>query len=77
MRADFLRLLAERPALSPGDALPLLGRPELALDNVVYHVRVLDQYELVEPAAEAAPGHGLPFRPTSKGRAALTALGLP
>lgn len=77
VRAGFLRLLAKRQALSPGEALPLLGQDPLALGNVVYHVRVLDRFELVEPAGGAEPGAGYRFRPTPKGKAAITGLGLP
>lgn len=77
IRAGFLRLLAKRPTLSPGEALPLLDQPELGLANVVYHVRVLNRLELIEPSEGGQPNGGRRFHPTAKGRAALVALGHP
>jgi hypothetical protein len=77
VRADFLRLLANRQALSPSEALPLLSRSGPALANVVYHVRVLGHLELVEPVGEPTPRGGRRFQPTEKGRSALLALGIP
>jgi hypothetical protein len=77
VRSGYLRLLAGRDALSPREALPLLSRTELALANLVYHVRVLGHLELVEPVEEPVTGGGRRFQPTRKGRAALGALGFP
>ncbi len=77
VRAGFLRLLASRQALSPSEALPLLDRAEVALANVVYHVRVLSHLELVEPVGEPDTRSGRRFQPTEKGRSALLALGIP
>jgi hypothetical protein len=77
VRARFLKLLAEREAISPAEALPLLGLEELSLSNVAYHARVLDQFELVEPTEEPGVTGGASFRVTTKGETALAALGLP
>lgn len=76
VRARFLKLLADREAITPVEALPLLGLDGLNLSNVAYHARVLELLELVEPAGELTGKDGLPFRTTSKGEAALLALGL-
>jgi DNA-binding transcriptional ArsR family regulator len=76
VRARFLELLAEREVLCPAEALERLDGSGVALSNVAYHVRVLDRFELVEPAGEADPARGVPFRATAAGRAALIALGL-
>jgi len=76
VRARFLKLLAERETISPIDALPLLDLGNISLSNVAYHVRVLDQFELVEATGEPRPNGGLLFRVTSKGETALAALGL-
>jgi DNA-binding transcriptional ArsR family regulator len=76
VRARFMRLLADRDALSPREALPLLDFGDLSLSNVTYHVRVLDQFELVESTDEPEPTGAVPFRVTTKGETALTALGL-
>jgi len=77
VRARFLKLLAEREAISPAEALPLLDLGDVSLSNVAYHVRVLDQFELVEATGEPMPTGAVHFRVTSKGETALTALGLP
>jgi DNA-binding transcriptional ArsR family regulator len=76
VRAHFLKLLADRELITPTEALPLLGLDELKLSNVAYHARVLELLELVEPAEEPSYAGGHPFRTTSKGEAALLALGL-
>jgi len=76
VRAAYLKLLAARDSLSPAAALPLLGQEGLALSNVVYHVRVLDYFELVEPTGEPEPNGGVAFRTTPRGQTALAALGL-
>jgi hypothetical protein len=76
VRASYLKLLAARDDLSPAAALPLLGQDGLALSNVVYHVRVLDYFELVEPTGEPEATGGVSFRTTPKGQSALAALGL-
>lgn len=76
VRARFLKLLAEREAISPAEALPLLQLEDLALSNVTYHARVLDQFELVEATEDPGPTGGATFRVTSKGENALAALGL-
>lgn len=77
VRARFLKLLAEREAISPAEALPLLDLEDLALSNVTYHARVLDQFELVEATGDHGQTGGASFRVTSKGETALAALGLP
>ena len=77
VRARFLRLLAEREAISPAEALPLMELEELSLSNVAYHARVLDQFELVEATGEPGSNGGASFRVTSKGETALAVLGLP
>lgn len=77
VRARFLKLLADREAVTPVEALPLLDLDGLKLSNVAYHARVLELLELVEPAGETTEMGGPPFRTTSKGEAALLALGLP
>jgi predicted MarR family transcription regulator len=71
-----MKLLASREAISPAEALPLLQLEDLALSNVTYHARVLDQFELVEATEDAGPTGGATFRVTSKGENALAALGL-
>lgn len=75
VRTRFLKLLAEREAISPAQALPLLDLGEVALSNVTYHARVLDQFELVEATADSVPAGGAAFRVTPKGETALAALG--
>ena len=75
VRARFLKLLAEREAIAPVDALPLLDLDGLKLGNVAYHARVLELLELVEPAGELRDTGSLPFRTTPKGEEALLALG--
>jgi hypothetical protein len=77
VRARFLRLLAAREAVSPVEALPLLDLDGLKLSNVAYHARVLELLELVEPDGGTSELGGVFFRTTSKGEAALQALGLP
>ena len=77
VRARFLKLLADREALSPVEALPLLDFDGLKLANVAYHARVLELLELVEPDGQTSDIGGPPFRTTSKGDAALLALGIP
>jgi DNA-binding transcriptional ArsR family regulator len=77
VRARFLKLLADREALSPAEALPLLSNEDLALSSVTYHARVLDQFELVEATADATPTGGAAFRVTPKGETALASIGLP
>jgi hypothetical protein len=75
VRAGFLRLLAERGTLAAREAIDLLEPAGLILSNVVYHVRVLNRYELIEPAGSADLERGQPFRATPKGESALAALG--
>jgi hypothetical protein len=75
VRASYLKLLAARGSLSPAAALPLLGQDGLALSNVVYHARVLDYFELIEPTGEPEPTGGVSFRTTPRGQSALAALG--
>lgn len=77
VRARFLKLLADREAISPAEALPLLNLEDLALSNVTYHARVLNLFELVEATGEPGPTGGAIFRVTSKGESALLALGHP
>jgi hypothetical protein len=77
VRARFLKLLADREAVTPVEALPLLDLDGLKLSNVAYHARVLELLELVEPDGETSDTGGPPFKTTSKGEAALLALGLP
>jgi hypothetical protein len=76
VRVEFLKLLAQRGALSPGEAQSLLDGGEVALGNLVYHVRVLDYFELVAPAGEPEMGRGQPFKATATGELAIAALGL-
>lgn len=77
VRARFLRLLADREAVTPVEALPILDLDGLELSKVAYHARVLELLELVEPTEDATEQGGRPFRTTSKGEEALLALGLP
>src|SRR5690349_4126007 len=77
VRARFLELLAERDAISPAEAISLLDLEDLALSNVTYHARVLDQFELVEATEDPGPTGGAAFRVTSKGENALLTLGIP
>lgn len=77
VRARFLKLLADREAVTPAEALPLLDLDGLKLSSVAYHARVLELLELVEPHGSTNEMGGVPFRTTSKGEAALLALGLP
>jgi hypothetical protein len=76
LRAEFLRLLAKRRALSAPQALPLIG-DGVDLDKLTYQARLLVDLGLIEPAGELDPQHGLPFRLTASGRQALVALGAP
>jgi DNA-binding transcriptional ArsR family regulator len=76
VRVGFLKLLASEDSLSPAQALKLLDRDDLALSNIAYHVRVLDQVDLVEPTGEPDQKGTVAFRPTSKGETALEVLGL-
>lgn len=75
VRVKFLKLLADRESLSPVTALPLLELDGVALGNLTYHVRVLDQIDLVEPSGEPNEHGGASFRATSKGELALAVLG--
>lgn len=75
IRIGFLKLLGERDTLSPTEALELLQEGDLMLSRLTYHVRVLDQFGLVEAAGQPDPEHGLPFRVTPDGEFALLALG--
>lgn len=75
VRTCFLKLLAKGGAISPVEALPLLDRGEPALSSVLYHARVLEHLELIEPTEEPNPGGGTSFRATAKGEEALMALG--
>ncbi|HYH52517.1 MAG TPA: hypothetical protein VD761_00145 [Solirubrobacterales bacterium] len=77
VRVKFLTLLSNQEELSPAEALPLLNNEDLALSNVTYHARVLDQFELVEATADATPSGGAAFRVTPKGETALASIGLP
>jgi Helix-turn-helix domain len=77
VRVKFLALLTSEDKLSPAEALPLLNQGELALSNVTYHARVLDQFELVEPTEAPGLNGRTTFRVTPKGETALAALGLP
>jgi hypothetical protein len=77
VRARLLKLLADRKTISPAEALPLLDLEDVALSNVTYHARVLDQFELVEATEDPGPTGGATFRVTHKGENALAALGLP
>ncbi len=77
LRVGFLRLLAERQALSPREALGSLDGGEVALSSLAYHVRLLAQLELVEPAGDLDRERGVPFRTTSRGDVALAVLGIP
>ncbi|HEX2264932.1 MAG TPA: helix-turn-helix domain-containing protein [Solirubrobacterales bacterium] len=76
VRARFLKLLADREAISPAEALPLLDLDGVSLGNVAYHARVLELLELLEPVGGASHEGGPAFRATAKGEAALLALGL-
>ena len=76
VRARFLKLLVDRKTISPPEALSLLKLDNLALSNVTYHARVLDQLELVEATGDPGPTGGAIFRVTSKGENALALLGL-
>jgi DNA-binding transcriptional ArsR family regulator len=76
VRARFLKLLAERDAISPAEALPLLDLGDLTLSNVTYHARVLDQFELVEATGDPGPTGGAVFRVTPQGENALLTLGI-
>lgn len=75
LRIGFLKLLAERDTLSPAEALEELRQSDLLLSRLTYHVRVLDQFELVEAVGQAEPERGVPFRVTPSGEFALAALG--
>jgi hypothetical protein len=75
LRIGFLKLLADRDTLSPGEALECLQESDLLLGRLTYHVRVLDQFGLVEAAGQPDPERGVPFRVTSSGEFALAALG--
>jgi hypothetical protein len=77
LRVGFLRLLAERQALSPREALGFLDGGEVALSSLAYHVWLLAQLDLVEPAGDFDPAGAVPFRTTSKGNVALAVLGIP
>jgi hypothetical protein len=77
LRVGFLRLLAGREALTPREAVGFLNGGEVALSSLAYHVRLLAQLELVEPAGKLDPAGAVPFRTTSKGNVALAVLGIP
>jgi DNA-binding transcriptional ArsR family regulator len=76
VRADFLRVLADRDTLTPAEALKAMNNEGISLSNVAYHARVLNQFDLVEPAGEATH-EGVAFRATPAGVLALAAIGLP
>jgi len=75
VRIGFLKLLAERDTLSSTEAKEQLQKGDLPLSKIVYHVRVLDQFGLVEAAGQPDPDRGVPFRSTPNGQLALVALG--
>jgi DNA-binding MarR family transcriptional regulator len=75
VRGSFLGLLASRTTLSAPEAAGAI-EGDLGLPNLVYHVRVLAQLGLVEPAGKPDFERGLPFKLTPSGRQALTALGI-
>lgn len=75
VRTRFLKLLARGEAISPVEALPHLDHQEVALSSVVYHARVLEHLDLIEPTGEPTHSGGASFRATAKGEEALTALG--
>jgi len=75
VRIGFLKLLAERETLSSVEAKEELQKGDLPLSKVVYHVRVLDQFGLLEAAGRPDPDRGVPFRSTPTGQFALMALG--
>lgn len=75
VRTRFLKLLAKGEAISPVEALPLFNRSELALSSLVYHARVLEHLDLIEPTEEPNHSGGSTFRATAKGEEALMALG--
>jgi DNA-binding transcriptional ArsR family regulator len=76
VRVRFLELLAEHGRLSPREAFPLLRNRAATLGKLVYHARVLDQFQLIAPADKRAPEGGVYFRLTDQGEAALAMLGL-
>jgi Helix-turn-helix domain len=76
VRAGFLRVLADRDTLTPAEALAAMDDDKLSLSNVAYHARVLNLFELVEPAGETTD-KGVSFRATPAGVLALAAIGLP
>lgn len=75
IRVAFLKLLTDRETIDPAAALPLLSRKGLALSNVAYHAGVLEHLQMIEATEDSRPGGGPTFRATSKGEAALMALG--
>ncbi|HET7510494.1 MAG TPA: helix-turn-helix domain-containing protein [Solirubrobacterales bacterium] len=74
VRIGFLKLLAGRGTLSAIEARDCLENG-LPLSKVTYHVRVLNQFGLVEAAGQPDPDRGVPFRSTPNGQLALAALG--
>jgi hypothetical protein len=76
VRVAFLKLLAKRETITPGEALPLLDRKGIALSNLAYHAGVLEHLEMIETTGDPNPHGGPIFRATPKGESALMALGL-
>jgi Helix-turn-helix domain len=76
IRVQFLRLLADRPTLSPAEAQQLIGE-KAAPGSLAYHARVLADLGLIEPAGDPDPARGLSFRVTPTGEEALATLGIP
>lgn len=77
VRADFIRLLARRTALSAAEALPLLELDDLSLDKLAYQARLLVGFGLIETTGESQPGQAPLFRLTENGKHAMIALGGP
>lgn len=76
LRLGFLKMLRDRPTLTPREAWGKLCDERSTLKGVNYHVWVLNRYGLVEPAGEQTDT-GLPYRLTLRGTLALEALGYP
>jgi Helix-turn-helix domain len=78
VRVGLLRLLATQETLSPREAIQRLETGHrLGLSQILYHVGVLQRYELVEPAGLPDRERGSLYRATARGQSVMAAIGLP
>jgi DNA-binding transcriptional ArsR family regulator len=77
LRVRFLRLLTDRVSLTSVEALKEIEKTgeQVALSEMGYHVRVLEQFGLLEVASSATRERGISFCATDKGELVMLAIG--